>query len=238
MTTMGAREWADVWTLDPSDGMGRGRLLGYRDFRTEPGSRERWVLDRLLAVPARPPRSSAPPVNPVRSTVPSGQERSRDLTAGDHAWLASLPDDPAKVSDDDARHLARLRHEAKGESDRRLVDRKFAPLVTHHEARAALFRAEQAAHFNARPAAMPAEVREAIIEQSAGCVRTELPGLREAEARNRAREQLQSHGAGVAGERAAKFDAARADVRRICAETGLRSELNTVDPPPPPSWGR
>jgi hypothetical protein len=60
------------------------------------------------------------------------------LTDRDLAWLNGLPEDPAQVTDDDARRLAdlSLRYPtALGEqsTDGMLVDRAFAPVRAHHE---------------------------------------------------------------------------------------------------------
>lgn len=141
-------------TLDPTNPIERGRLTAMRRATTI--TRQRDIIDRMLARPVQPPARAADrwwtrnashaPVEP------------KPLSASDLAWLQRLPTDPDKMSREDVQALALLSAQVADKkavpgSDARLIDSYYAPVVAHLDRQARI--AELTAIVgdrNARPA--------------------------------------------------------------------------------------
>src|SRR5947209_6285963 len=105
-------------SLDPGRRLDRGELLYLRRLCRDVPS-HRGVIDRRLATPPRkiPTQYRVPwaGVAPPREKAP--------LSPADLAWVQRVPADPVKVSDHDARELARLALQVDGHAgDQRLIE--------------------------------------------------------------------------------------------------------------------
>jgi hypothetical protein len=120
--------------LDPSRSSNRARLRGMLQSAPS-GSRERPVIDSLLAVPER--QRPAALMTPWHDLLGRRGE-SRTLTPVDLELLRTIPLYPVKVSDDQARILARLQRDVGPggpQSDRELIEQRFGPVRQLHEDR-------------------------------------------------------------------------------------------------------
>lgn len=171
------------------------------------------------------------PVPYTGSLTPSPAEvepaRSRDLTAGEVAWLAALPTAPAEVDPADGRRLAALAVTVRTPAERAVVRRALEPITAHHEARQAVSTAERALALmptfdprrpnvlgNFTDPEWPAW-RDLLAEQ----IEADTPALTRSEATDRA--------CGLVAEEAARRQAtaatARAALGSIVAATGVAS---------------
>ncbi len=107
--TLTSRQLADTLIgIDASPGLAAGRLRYYAAQPDVPAVTRDYAeaVARGLSV-ADVAKSYRHPAADVRP-VPASQQRQKELTPADLAWLSSLPTDPNKVSYADASQLAQL----------------------------------------------------------------------------------------------------------------------------------
>jgi hypothetical protein len=187
--------------------MDRGRLEYLRRQCADVPD-QRVALDRRLAVGVRQaPESYRLPWFDVAPPRERGQ-----LSAADVAWIERLPTDPSKVTDHDARELARLSLQVEGHVDgARLVASVFGPVRRLHEQRHAKAELEGV---RVRDSALPNSAADAIAGPLADAIRADQPELTEGEATHRAREEVSTTVASLNRER---------EGRRQQAEQALKS---------------
>jgi len=232
----------EVVVADPSDPMSNGRLRAYRDLYTSPGTVAYTVFDAVIATPLRDDSSlPASYRNPTTAGfVPVEERRSRDLRPAEVAWVQSLPEDPAKMSDDDARLLAGLSETVASDIDRSLIGRRLDPVAVHHDVRARIVELERriwtAPKLGADPTRRP--VFNDVLNLAAQKIRAEMPELTEFEARNRARDAVQTAAGRIRDARRSDPLADRSALAELCRSTGQRStvypDAHTWRAAPPP----
>lgn len=227
-------ELATMATTDVGSSYAVGQLQGLRDYRSKPGDALHSVATRVLN--RAQPREKAPGayVGPFLPGPQPSTQRTRDITAGESTWIASLPADPAKIDARDATALAVIAHEVRSEGDRRLVASRLDAVRTHHRNLGEIRATEQRLHLASRPSVPIAQTNQhgrATLhpewnawEQVIGeAIRAENPDLTKSEAEGRVRPLLEAH---VAQRRAdAKIDRDRERLGDLLRATGRRSEL-------------
>lgn len=182
MTALTADQLRQAAMLDPGLALDRGRLEYLRrQCRDVPDQRA--ALDRRLAVNAREvPASYRLPWSDVAPPRVRGP-----LSTADLAWIERLPDDPAKVTDHDARELARLQLQVDGHDGERLVAAVFGPVRRLHEQRHA---ASELEAVRVREPNLPNSAADVLAGPLADALQAEQPDLSESEASQRAREEV------------------------------------------------
>lgn len=216
---------------DPTNSYHRGRLQGYVRLTDDPTERRliQGRLDGSVAVR----RVFTPYSNPAIAAPALSGATKRNLTVGEVTWLATMDDDPSKISERDAQTLATMRDQVTQAAERSMVDRRLVPVREYHATRARVAQLERDIAFTAvapNPmhagplgASAPdwADWRDLLVKR----IRSDIPELHETEAAARAQrlveERWQSAGQGAAQRR----EEMRAELGEILRTNGLVSEV-------------
>lgn len=228
--TITADELADFAAADPRSSAGRGRLQFAAMIRLdgrETGLRQTIAATLDATAPVDVPARHEP--NLGASNHDPKTKRSRDLTPAETAWIDTLPTNPAKVTEADARRLAGLAREARTEVDRHVVRERLEPILAHHRRTADIIDAERelafAGVYDPRTNATTWPTwRQAIAARLAA----EVPELTEDETHARAER--------IVGERVDAAKARRDLARRRLADTLRRHDATSERYPDAHRW--
>lgn len=234
---------AQALGADPTDGFGRGTLTGLRMGYSAPGSIERAAFDALADVPLREREIPQPHQSPMVTTPSTGGTEGRALTAGDIAFLAGVPDDPAKVSAADAQLVAQIRTEVRAPSDVGAVDRVYQPLKAFHDGLQRITRLEATAIRNGPGGPGDSQgrrkARQWLVRAAAEHMATGSSELTVEECERRVDELVKERLVAEDVQRVQARTAALNELREACEQTGLRSKVldrAATAPPPPPAF--
>lgn len=218
-------ELLQAFTLDPARALDSGKPRGIRSRigQAASGSRDAAaVLDEMISTPSRKP--VAVYEVPWRTVRPSDRSARRPLGPSDILWLTRLPQDPAKVTDDDAKVLAKLVLDAEPRSsDERLLRSIFEPGRSWHEEIAVRSQLAAARAEAARLPPLPGKAVEAL----GAAIQRAVPELTTGAARERARRAVSD-----AVERRNRERAAGLAQAERALQVVLGGGSVTVPPPP------
>jgi hypothetical protein len=212
MPALSSKQLLDLAAMDPTRA-GRDGHLQHIKMAVKGGGNTmmdptvKRLLEKLAAVPvvARPKIKS-----PFNVAVPEGK-KGEPFTPADIEFLRTLPDNPKKVTVDDARTVAALVSQAKFRTpDERLVLRVWTPIARVYAKRVA---EAELAGARIKPPKPPQELLDLL---QAAFMRED--GLSADEAAVRASERLKQRLAEVERDRQIKQDNAERALARIDAE--------------------
>ncbi len=229
--TLTSEEILRLLAYDPNDPMEHGRLAGHRrrlEDRRGIGAptTEQQLIDWMLTVQPKE-RERRFHDNPAR--IRDREPSRRTLTLGDFEFVRSFEGaDPKAVSAEDVKLLAELAAAAETESERRVVERVFAPIRRYHDHKEEQAELLDEIERNTPSGFRSAKVREAwepvLAERLAEEQRAEIepqlaalaPDVRDktlrtvdAEARRQAQQRIRDLWAGLDAEASANVRAAR-----------------------------
>jgi hypothetical protein len=139
---------------------------------------QRAFLQSVYKTPYRKSDVSVPHPQDEATRAQYRRDKDEDLTAVELAWLQRLPLDPAKVTFDDATHLAALANSVKvtkTPASARLVQSVWQPVKQLHDERIAKARVEHVrAGLNDLPDTTIGAIADALAEQHPGVSRDAL----------------------------------------------------------------
>lgn len=222
----------EALVCDPTSSHVRGRLIAYERMTDDPT--EKRLIQGRLAVggPSRRP-VEIPVYRSPAVAVPHLIGEKRDLTVGEVTWLATMDDDPSKISDTDAQALATLREQVRTPVERSMVDRRLDPVREFHGARqraSALERevvsvavAQNPLHAGPHGASPSdwSDWRDLLTQR----VRAEIPALHETEAGARAQRLVEERWQTEGVEASQRREALRAELGEVVRAHGITSTV-------------
>lgn len=187
---------------------------------------ERRLLTDLVASPGRRSVPVAQRVSPIGAAhVPGKEQRSRDLTAGEAAWVAGLPSDPAALSADDLKTLSQLSQTVRNRTEGAIIEAKLGP-AREREARLDRVRDLErrlAASDDAPSFTFATQAWEPWRRAIGARIHAETPELTEVEAYGRGTRLVEEAQAAKRQESTRNFD--MAELGGLLRETGTTSAV-------------